>query len=77
MLQVYKIVDDRELSNFMMNIMIHEIIPYINKDAFDTNETRNAISLIKNIEQIATSLINTGSNPNLFSNVFELKKINV
>ena len=73
MLQVCKIADDRELSNFMMNIMIHEIIPYINKNAFNTNETRNAISLIKNIEDVATNRIKTGSNPAFFSNVFKLK----
>lgn len=75
LLQVYKIRDDRELSNFMMNIMLHEIIPYTNKDTFDLAQTKNAIRLVENIEQVAKHRIETGSNPALFSNVFELKDV--
>lgn len=73
LLLVEKIKSDKELSNFMMNIMIHEIIPYTLKDKFDFNETDNAIRLIQNIEEIATNRIKTGSNPASFLNVFELK----
>ena len=73
LLLIEKIKDDEELSNFMMNIMVHEIIPYTHSDKFDSNEKNNANRLIKNIEEIATNRIKNGSNPNLFSNVFELK----
>ncbi|OLA94490.1 MAG: hypothetical protein BHW64_03470 [Candidatus Melainabacteria bacterium LEY3_CP_29_8] len=75
LLQVYKIRDDRELSNFMMNIMIYEIMPYTNKDTFDLAQTKNAIRLVENIEQVAKHRIETGSNPAFFSNVFELKDV--
>lgn len=71
-LQVYKIRDEKELSNFMMNIMIHEIKPCTEKEEYNIQEIQNAMRIIRNIEQIARSRIDTGSNPKLFSSVFDL-----
>lgn len=74
-LQVYKIRDEKELSNFMMNIMIHEIKPCTEKEEYKIQEIQNAMRIIKNIEQVATSRIDTGSNPKLFSSVFDLTNL--